>query len=99
MALLKFYTKTCEPCKKLSNLLETEGIETVGVDAKEAVDWLTIMLKKGNYTDLKFKQIEQQLQVLKTLVTEPSYDTLIIEPSNEVIVSTIKQFTNNLNIK
>ena len=68
-------------------------------DAKEAVDWLTIMLKKGNYTDLKFKQIEQQLQVLKTLVTEPSNDTLIIEPSNEVIVSTIKQFTNNLNIK
>lgn len=38
MALLKFYTKTCEPCKKLSNLLETEGIETVGVDAKEAVE-------------------------------------------------------------
>lgn len=41
----------------------------------DELDFLSIMLRKGNYTDEKFKQIELQMNKLKSLLTEPSEDT------------------------
>lgn len=34
MAILKFYTASCEPCALLTNILAKGGIETTNIDAK-----------------------------------------------------------------
>lgn len=44
-------------------------------DIIETIDWLGIKLKKGNYTDEKFSQIETQLMQLKSLLIEPEQST------------------------
>jgi hypothetical protein len=44
-------------------------------DVNELIDWFTIRLKKGNYTDEKFSQIDQQLLQLKSLLVEPGNST------------------------
>lgn len=44
-------------------------------DIIETVDWLSIKLKKGNYTDEKFSEIEKQLMQLKSLLIEPACTT------------------------
>ncbi|HQI71267.1 MAG TPA: hypothetical protein PLT47_10985 [Bacteroidales bacterium] len=36
-----------------------------------SIDWLEIKLRKGDFSDEKFLSIEKQLNVLKSLVTEP----------------------------
>lgn len=41
----------------------------------DELDFLNIMLRKGNYTDEKFKQIETQINKLKSLLTEPDLST------------------------
>jgi len=61
-------------------------------EAIETIDWLNVMLKKGNYTDTKFIKIEKQLQELKTLISEPLNSTHEDEPSI-LAIETIKQFT------
>lgn len=40
-------------------------------DLASAVDWFEVMLKKGDYTDQRFKQIEGALKTLRTLTIEP----------------------------
>jgi HK97 family phage prohead protease len=66
-------------------------------NVNDGIEWLNVMLKKGNYTDERFIEIEKQLSLLKTLVIEPSKDTQIIEPKNaNNIVDAIKLF-NALN--
>lgn len=49
---------------------------------KSEFDWLNIQLNKGDYTDEKFQQIEKQIQLLKSLIAEPSTDTQATEPIN-----------------
>jgi HK97 family phage prohead protease len=44
-------------------------------DIVETIDWLGVKLKKGNYTDEKFSQIEKQLMQLKSLLIEPAETT------------------------
>lgn len=41
----------------------------------DELDFLNIMLRKGNYTDEKFKEIELQITKLKSLLTEPDVTT------------------------
>jgi hypothetical protein len=66
-------------------------------NVNDGIEWLNVMLKKGNYTDERFIEIEKQLRLLKTLVIEPSKDTQIIEPKKtNNIVDAIKLF-NALN--
>lgn len=47
---------------------------------EETIEFLEMCCKKANYSDVKGKQIEYQVAVLKALVLEPSNDTLVIEP-------------------
>ena len=48
---------------------------------KDGLDWLDVMLRKGNYTDEKFKQIENQFNILKSLMNdEPVVTTQKDEP-------------------
>jgi len=49
----------------------------------EAIDWLNVMLKKGNYSDEKFLQIEEKINSLKSLFTEPAAATQVKEPSRD----------------
>lgn len=55
-------------------------------DINSGIEWLDLMLKKGGYTDERFKQIETQLNNLKTLInTEPGGSTLVLdEPEKDV---------------
>lgn len=42
MALLKFYTKNCEPCKLLSKILEKAEIKTTDLDARHELNLVSI---------------------------------------------------------
>ena len=53
--------------------------ETPMLAIKSELDWLDIKLKKGDYTDERFKEIEKQVQILKSLI-EPEQTTQ--EPIN-----------------
>lgn len=50
-------------------------------DIPGCLDWLELKMQKGNYTDAKFKQIEQQLSILRSLLIEPDATTHIEQPS------------------
>lgn len=60
----------------------------------EAIEWLEIKLRKGNFTDNKFREIEIQLQKLRSLCTEPAEATHDAEPDYQ---GTIKHFIQTLN--
>jgi hypothetical protein len=64
----------------------------------DALEWLNIMLRKGDYTDKRFLEIEQTITKLKTLASnEPSDDTQGSEPSSVVVRdwSSLTTFINN----
>ena len=46
------------------------GIKSI-TDVQEQIDWLEIAMKKGDYSDEKFKRIEQTLKNLRSLALEP----------------------------
>jgi HK97 family phage prohead protease len=55
-------------------------------DISELIEWFTIRLKKGNYTDERFSDIEKQLLQLKSLLIEPDnstqYEPMKSEPAS-----------------
>lgn len=56
------------------------GIKSMS-DIPGVIDWLELTMKKGNYTDERFKQIEQHLKILRSLSTEPDASTLVVKPN------------------
>jgi len=52
-------------------------------ELEDGIAFLNIALKKGNYTDQKFQQIEKSINHLESLLKEPPGGTLIIEPDND----------------
>jgi HK97 family phage prohead protease len=68
-------------------------------DTNEAIELLNLMLKKGNYSDEKFKEIEKQLNTLKSLCNEPLIDTHEQQPidNSKSIIEAIQTFKNTLN--
>jgi HK97 family phage prohead protease len=59
----------------------------------EAIEWLNVMMKKGNYSDEKFLQIEEKINSLKSLFIEPAAATQTKEPSRNW--SSITTLINN----
>lgn len=58
----------------------------------EAINWVEIALKKGNYTDEKATKMEKHLEQLRSLIDEkPETSTLSIQP-NEETINIIKNF-------
>lgn len=57
-------------------------------DVNDLIEWFTIRLKKGNYTDEKFSQIDQQLLQLKSLLIEPGNPTQDEPMKSEPVPST-----------
>ena len=47
---------------------------------QDQLEWLTLSLKKGNFTDEKFKLIESQIISIKSLIEEPTTITPSTEP-------------------
>lgn len=67
-------------------------------DIPNAIDWLELKLKKGNYTDKKFELIEKELLLLRSLCTEPDISTHTTKPndSENFQILTIHNFVNSL---
>ena len=66
-------------------------------DFSEAVDWLDTMLRKGDYTDERFKQIEEQLGRLKSLMAaEPVIITPKADEPKFDIADAIREFKLSL---
>lgn len=53
------------------------------IDVANAIDWLNIKLKKGNFTDEKFVEIEKHLSLLRSLCAEPGSSTQKTKPNAE----------------
>ncbi len=47
----------------------------------EIIDWLELKMKKGNFSDERFKQIEGQIIKLRSLIAEPAEATQVDEPN------------------
>lgn len=58
------------------------GIKSLS-DIPDAIDWLEIKMRKGNYTDDRFKEIEKHLFILRSLSTEPDASTLLVKPDEK----------------
>lgn len=69
------------------------GIKSVH-DIASSIDWLELKLRKGNFTDAKFIEIEKQLAKLRSLTTQPGQTTDEVQP-NEVY-NIIDSFTKSL---
>jgi len=66
----------------------------ISIKSADELNWLNLKLEKGNYTDDKFKEIEKQIQLLKSLIDEPSKLTQPTEPIDWKSLSDI--FINSL---
>lgn len=63
----------------------------------DGIEWLDIMLRKGGYTDERFKQIEEQLGRLKTLMAaEPVITTPKADEPCDNIADAIREFKLSL---
>lgn len=58
------------------------GIKSAS-DYADAIDWLDLKLRKGNFSDEKFVEIEKQLSLLRSLCTEPVISTQKTKPNAE----------------
>lgn len=59
------------------------GIKSLN-DVASAIDWLELKMRKGSYSDEKYKQIESQISILRSLCTEPDASTLVVKPNEPV---------------
>jgi HK97 family phage prohead protease len=50
---------------------------------QDEIDWLEIKMRKGNFTDDRFKEIEKHLQILRSLSTEPDTATHVVKPNEK----------------
>jgi HK97 family phage prohead protease len=70
---------------------EMLGIKNLS-DAGELITWFELKLKKGNFTDERFMQIESQLNILRSLCTEPEASTLKAKPTDDELKKTLSNF-------
>ncbi len=77
--LWEYSTLTAWGANEDTPMLGIKGLK----DMNDGVEWLNTMLKKGNYTDERFKEIENQLNRLKSLVSEPVVTTREDEPMRD----------------
>jgi HK97 family phage prohead protease len=69
-------------------------IKADGSNTIELINWFELKMKKGNFTDEKFMLIENHIQKLRSLTTEPARSTPVIEPLD--YTSIIKQAFSSL---
>ncbi len=55
-------------------------------DHADQIDWLELKLKKGNFSDEKFKEIELHFTQLRALCTEPEQSTYKHKPNETITV-------------
>lgn len=73
------------------------GIKSAA-DYSESIDWLELSLKKGNYSDEKFKEIELHLSQLRSLCKEPETISTYEHKPNEIIkgaITTLDKFISS----
>lgn len=47
----------------------------------DCIDWLELKMRKGNFTDAKFEEIQKQINAIRSLSTEPGNPTPPAEPN------------------
>lgn len=70
--------------------LNIKGITDIG----SSIDWLEVCMRKGNYTDDRFGQIQKQLEKLRSLALQPAHATDEVQPND--LYNVITSFTNSL---
>lgn len=90
--LWEYSTLTSWGANEATPMLGIKGI----TDPGELITWLSLKLKKGNYTDQRFMQIESQINILRSLCTEPEASTQKTKPDE--IAQVIKQFREQLKL-
>lgn len=69
-------------------------------DLEDALGWLDIMLRKGDYTDEKFKKIELTIKALRSLAVEPEQQATTQEdkPDEKQLqyITALKEYNQNL---
>lgn len=72
-------------------------------DMSETIDWLDIMLRKGDYTDERFKQIELHIKTLRSLALEPELQATTRQDKPDEkqaqIISALKEYNQKLSTK
>lgn len=63
-------------------------------DTADQIDWLELKLRKGNFTDAKFTEIEKTLNSLRSLCAEPGTPTQAAEPDN--YAEQVRQFIKSM---
>lgn len=63
-------------------------------DHADEIEWLELRLKKGNFTDDKFKEIELHLLKLRSLCKEPGNSTYEHKPDD--VIKVFDNFINSL---
>lgn len=61
------------------------------------IDWLEIRMKKGNYTDATFIQIQKAITELKSLCMNPQNERHIQPITSDALADVTKNFINTLN--
>lgn len=89
--LWEYSTLTSWGANENTPLLDIKSSEK---NLSDIIDWLELKMRKGNFSDDKFIQIETQLFKLRSLITEPGSSTYADEPN--AIITTINTFTNSL---
>lgn len=88
----EYSTLTAWGANENTPMLEIKGAK----DIAEQLSWLEIQLRKGNYTDERFKQIEQSIQTLRSLTADDEPPGGTQAKSEPIAVNTIKHFLNQL---
>ena len=73
------------------------GIKSAN-DIPQAIDWLEIKMKGGNYTDEKFVEIQKHINFLRSLTATPGAPTLQVTPNYSEAIKEAFQLFNKQNI-
>lgn len=74
MKILKFYTDTCNPCKKLSKIMEAEGLDCIHINALERRDLCSMHNVTSVPTLIK---VDEDYKELSRLGGVPTKDELL----------------------
>ena len=76
----------------------TPMLEIKANDPLKAVEWMTLQMKKGDYTDERFTEIDKALNILLKSLVEPDKSTLDSQPIAMADLADIStEFINSLN--
>lgn len=68
------------------------GIKSL-TELPDAIDWIELKIRKGKFSDEKFKRLENSLNLLRSLIKEPDTSTHKHKPNN--VIKAIDAYINS----